>query len=131
MVSPFNLRHYMKGLGRDLPPPADPHQGAAGYSMAAAMAEVAQILAEDLIPAVDRMFQRQLPLRDEIRALLEDEVGWCKLKCVETCVETACFQRLKLQCEKLFSSFGVNEVMLLAPVETGAALGPLCAPTRR
>jgi hypothetical protein len=61
-------------LGRDLPPPAEPHLGSAGYSLAAAVAEVAFIIEQDLVPAVDRMFQRQLPLREEIRALVEDEV---------------------------------------------------------
>lgn len=63
-----------RGLGRDLPPPPEPQLGAAGYSLAAAVAEVATIVEQDLIPAVDRMFQRQLPLREEIRALIEDEV---------------------------------------------------------
>eukprot|EP00740_Mantoniella_antarctica_P007389 CAMPEP_0181355188 /NCGR_PEP_ID=MMETSP1106-20121128/3763_1 /TAXON_ID=81844 /ORGANISM="Mantoniella antarctica, Strain SL-175" /LENGTH=796 /DNA_ID=CAMNT_0023467905 /DNA_START=277 /DNA_END=2667 /DNA_ORIENTATION=+ len=64
-----------RGLGRDLPPPAESHLlGAAGYSFAAAAAEMSLILERDLVPAVDRMFQRQLPLREEIRALVEDEV---------------------------------------------------------
>ena len=45
--------------GRHLAPPPEPNLGAAGYSLAAAVAEVAMIIEQDLVPAVDRMFHRR------------------------------------------------------------------------
>ena len=43
--------------------------------MAAAVAAMAAIVEGELVPAVDRAFQRQLPLRVEIRTLLEEDVA--------------------------------------------------------
>ena len=64
-----------RGLGVDLAPPPEPVLGSAGYSLAAAVAAMAAIVEGELVPAVDRAFQRQLPLRVEIRTLLEEDVA--------------------------------------------------------
>ena len=64
-----------RGLGLDLAPPPEPVLGSAGYSLAGAVAAMAAIVEGELIPAVDRAFQRSLPLHVEIRALLEEDVA--------------------------------------------------------
>ena len=40
--------------------------------------------------------------------MISSEVGQCKLKVFQSCVESAWFQRLKLKYDKLLSNFAFN-----------------------
>jgi hypothetical protein len=63
------------GLGIDLAPPAvSTLISAAGYTRSQAARVAAFVVERDIIPAVDKMFSRRLPLRFEIRALLAHDV---------------------------------------------------------
>ena len=62
------------GLGIDLAPPAAPKLVAAGYTRARAVRAASSVVERDILPAVEKMFSTRLPLRFEIRALLEEDV---------------------------------------------------------
>jgi hypothetical protein len=62
------------GLGIDLAPPAAPKLVAAGYTRARAVRAASLVVERDILPAVEKMFSTRLPLRFEIRALLEEDV---------------------------------------------------------
>jgi len=62
------------GLGIDLAPPAAPRLVAAGYTRARAVRAASSVVERDILPAVEKMFSTRLPLRFEIRALLEEDV---------------------------------------------------------
>ena len=62
------------GLGVDLLPRPPPDLGAAGYAPAAAAA-AARAVDALLLPAVERALERSLPLREELRAILENHVA--------------------------------------------------------
>lgn len=62
------------GMGICLAPPSAPKLGAAGYTKESAARAMSSIVDNDIIPAVETMFSRKLPLRLEIRALLESDV---------------------------------------------------------
>ena len=61
-----------RGLGVDLLPRPPPDLGAAGYAPAAAAAAAARAVDALLLPAVERALERSLPLREELRAILEN-----------------------------------------------------------
>ena len=62
------------GLGLDLAPPAAPRLFAGGYTRARAARAASSVVECDILPAVEKMFSTRLPLRFEIRALLEEDV---------------------------------------------------------
>jgi hypothetical protein len=64
-----------RGLGVDLLPRPPPDLGAAGYAPAAAVAAAARAVDALLLPAVERALERSLPLREELRAILENHVA--------------------------------------------------------